>query len=153
MRFSKRMRQILVAGVAGLGLIVGTAGPAAADGWEQADRVADSAWNNGRYKNCTGPAELTVCFQPYGDDFWLLDEKAEGRAIAVEWYLWRNNSLVRSGVIYNNHGADEGWTRKYKDFPEESGHLVEFRGCNVKSWEYHTLDNCGGWEYVYSNES
>jgi hypothetical protein len=150
-----RIGKTVLAGIVTLGFVLGSAGPAAAaDGWQSTQNVPDSEFNNGHVKKCLSDYyNGRICFQPYGDYFWLKDENANGLPIAVEWNLYTPNydDTGRGGVIYDAHGADAGWTRTNKDFPE--GYVLEMRGCDVLSIAHEDLDEteCSEWVYFYND--
>lgn len=148
MRFSRRIGQVLLAGILGTGLLFGLAGPAAAaDGWQRARNVDDGDFYNGYEKSCIPEYKVTVCFQRHGEHFWIRDEVTDGIAVAVSWEFF-NRSTWREGVIYNNHGKDAGWTHKNKSFPE--GGTVSFRACTVRSIANKRLGACSPPEYSRS---
>ncbi|MEU5943847.1 hypothetical protein ABZ807_32925 [Micromonospora sp. NPDC047548] len=77
-----------------------------------------------------------ACFQPYGDYFFVYDEKADGYAAALDWYDADSN---RWGSCVNTHTAGT-WAICNKDFTE--GREISFRGARYNSGNPY---DSGGW--------
>jgi hypothetical protein len=77
----------------------------------------DTDW----YRKCTDMGPVLACFQPYGDYFYVHDDKADGDSAAVDWFDADSN---RWGSCVNKHGAGT-WAACDKDFTE--GHEIYFR--------------------------
>jgi hypothetical protein len=95
--------------------------------------------DNDYYRKCTWPTGVLACFQPYGDIFFVKDDRADGYAAAVDWYDADSN---RWGSCVNTHTAGT-WAECNKDFVE--GHTIYFRGALYQSG--NRVGN-GGWVSV-----
>ncbi|EIE98562.1 hypothetical protein [Saccharomonospora glauca] len=81
-----------------------------------------------------------VCFEPYGDKWWVKDTAADGASAVVTWRNYRNGSLYRSGQCENRMGSGT-WGVCNKNYYEGSDLLFQI----------HVYDFSEGKEIRYSN--
>ncbi|WP_157596620.1 hypothetical protein [Saccharomonospora saliphila] len=62
---------------------------------------------------------MSMCFQDYGDVFWVKDDWADGRSAVVRWKNYRDGILYREGECRNSSGAGT-WVKCNKNFYEGS---------------------------------
>ncbi|WP_331763736.1 hypothetical protein [Streptomyces anthocyanicus] len=119
--------------------------PAMAVTWEVDKAVKSSSSPNTGGMLCKGMSGRggEVCYESAGDYWWVFDQTADGKSVAVEWrdYVDYDDSatIYRAGVCVNSNGAPS-WASCNKNYYESHG--LEFRMClydNGARWD------CGFW--------
>lgn len=64
-------------------------------------------------------AEVKVCYEPYGDKWWVQDRKSDGKSAIVEWQNRTSVRLHRYGRCVNSHGTGT-WAVCNKNYYEDS---------------------------------
>lgn len=117
-----RTRLFALAAAAGalLALTVSSPASAAYHGTETDYATASSA--PGDYHHvCTSIEEGKICYQPYGDKWYVYDKAADGNSVAANW---NDDGSGRSGACVNKLGAGR-WGVCNKNYTE--GNDLYFR--------------------------
>lgn len=68
---------------------------------------------------CVSTTGTEVCFEAYGDKWWVKDTKKDGASATVAWADYVDGSLYRDGVCRNSLGAGK-WGVCNKNYYEGS---------------------------------
>ncbi|WP_007023859.1 hypothetical protein [Saccharomonospora iraqiensis] len=94
---------------------------------------------------CGSVTAVEICYQAYGDRWWIRDLRADGASAAVDWDNFRNGDLYREGMCVTSLGAGE-WGQCNKNYYEDS--VVNGYPC---VWDRSESDyaNCStsGWRF------
>lgn len=69
--------------------------------------------------NCRSITGARVCFEHYGDKWWVRDTASDGASAVVLWDNYRNGSLYRQGECQNRLGSGN-WGVCNKNYYEDS---------------------------------
>ncbi|MET9670626.1 hypothetical protein ABZY19_35585 [Streptomyces sp. NPDC006475] len=118
--------------------------PAVAVAWEtdQAVKTSSSPPSGVQCKGMSGIGG-EACYESAGDYWWVFDQTADGKSVAVEWRDYADyddsTTIYRAGVCINSNGAPS-WATCNKNYYE--GHGLEFRVCLYNNG---VRGDCGLW--------
>jgi len=69
--------------------------------------------------SCHWRSAVEICYEAYGDRWWVQDQDADGASAAVHWFNYRSGSLYRTGLCVNSLGNGE-WGQCNKNYYENS---------------------------------
>jgi hypothetical protein len=141
MRIPRKGKLVLAAAAGVIAtMLAPTAASAAYYGAETDYAVKITGSDQDSYGHCSYGSGVWICFQPYGDIFWVWDRpvngEADGLSPAVEW---RDVDGTRSGTCVSKHGTGT-LARCNKNFTE--GHRIFFRHAR---YDGGTNFNSGPW--------
>ncbi|WP_028662054.1 hypothetical protein [Saccharomonospora saliphila] len=94
---------------------------------------------------CGSVNAVQVCYQAYGDRWWIRDTAADGASAAVDWDNYRNGSLYREGMCVNSLGQGQ-WGQCNKNYYEDStlyGYPCvwdrsesDYASCSTSGWRF-----------------
>lgn len=100
--------------------------PPAAHPWVEHDHSVPWTHVPRRGWECVSVEGASACFAHHGEYFRLRDDRADGRAVVVDWTMGDSKS-GRQGQIWDLLGAKESWTYRNKSFLEVG--VGEMRVC------------------------
>ncbi|WP_245266972.1 hypothetical protein [Saccharomonospora piscinae] len=90
----------------------------AAAEWEVNYAVAGTPPSRSELRCAVGP-KVEICYQAYGDRWWVRDLEADGASSAVKWENFRNGSFYRNGICVTSLGQGV-WGQCNKNYYEDS---------------------------------
>lgn len=94
---------------------------------------------------CHSVRAVEICYQAYGDRWWVQDQAADGASAAVHWENFRGGSLYRSGMCVNSLGNGK-WGQCNKKYYEDSV-LNGFPCVRDRSESPDAVCNSSGWRF------
>lgn len=68
---------------------------------------------------CHSVSAVEICYEAYGDRWWIQDQAADSASAVVYWENFRGGSLYRSGMCVNSLGNGK-WGQCNKNYYENS---------------------------------
>lgn len=94
---------------------------------------------------CHSVPAVEICYQAYGDRWWVQDQASDGASAAVHWENFRGGSLYRTGMCVNSLGKGE-WGQCNKNYYEDSV-LNGFPCVWDRSESPDAVCNSSGWRF------
>ncbi|WP_216207432.1 hypothetical protein [Amycolatopsis aidingensis] len=144
---SMAIAALIGAGLPGTAVAAETATPASGAAVAEFERNFAVAGNlpSRSELTCHSVPAVEICYQAYGDRWWVQDQLGDGASAVVKWENFRNGSLYRHGMCVNSLGKGK-WGQCNKNYYENSV-LNGFPCTWDRSSNENLLCNSRGWNF------